>query len=42
MDAMLPSRLGTAFPEGVTLERMGLADAITETKLFLSTETDDD
>ena len=28
LDAMLPSRLATAFPDGVEVRRLGLADAI--------------
>jgi len=36
LDAMLPTRLTTAFPEGVEVQRMGLAEAIQETQDFLS------
>ncbi len=36
LDAMTPSRLLTAFPEGVSVRRVGLAEAIAETKGFLS------
>ena len=35
LDAMLPSRLTTAFPPGVEVQRMGLAEAIKETRDFL-------
>jgi len=34
LDSRMPSRLATAFPEGVTLERVGLAEAIAETSAF--------
>ena len=34
LDPMLPSRLCTAFPEGVEVERIGLADAVTIVKDF--------
>ena len=36
LDAMLPSRLLTAFPAEVTVDRIGLADAIAETRAFLA------
>jgi ATP-dependent DNA helicase DinG len=36
LDAMTPSRLLGAFPEGVVAQRLGLADAIAETKRFLA------
>jgi ATP-dependent DNA helicase DinG len=36
LDRQLPSRLETAFPHGVTVERLGLKDAIAETRAFLS------
>ena len=36
LDAMLPTRLTTAFPEGVEVQRMGLAEAIQETRGFLN------
>ena len=36
LDAALPSRLATAFPEGVTVMRVGLAEAIRLTKEFLA------
>ena len=35
LDPMMPSRLGGAFPEGVPVERMGLADAVELTKGFI-------
>jgi ATP-dependent DNA helicase DinG len=36
LDPMMPSRLAGAFPEGVTLRRVGLAEAIAETRVFLA------
>ena len=36
LDGALPSRLATAFPEGVAVERVGLAEAIKATKEFLA------
>ena len=38
LDPMMPSRLATAFPEGVTVQRVGLADAVAETRAFLTPE----
>ncbi|HZD24886.1 MAG TPA: helicase C-terminal domain-containing protein, partial [Alphaproteobacteria bacterium] len=35
LDAMLPSRLTTAFPDGVTIRRLGLAEAVRLTAEFL-------
>ena len=35
LDRMMPSRLLGAFPEGVTIQRLGLKDAIAGTKAFL-------
>jgi ATP-dependent DNA helicase DinG len=35
LDSRLPSRLLSAFPQGVTVERIGLADAVAETRRFL-------
>ena len=35
LDSGMPSRLHGAFPEGVEIERVGLAEAITKTKEFL-------
>jgi ATP-dependent DNA helicase DinG len=34
LDPMMPSRLGGAFPEGVEIERIGLAEAVTNVKTF--------
>ena len=34
LDPMMPSRLATAFPEGVEIQRVGLAQAIAETRDF--------
>ncbi|MBT7944446.1 MAG: ATP-dependent DNA helicase [Alphaproteobacteria bacterium] len=36
LDKAMPSRLLGAFPDGVTVERMGLKDAIAHTRAFLS------
>ena len=36
LDGALPTRLTTAFPEGVTIERIGLAEAVKRTKEFLA------
>ncbi len=36
LDSMMPSRLAGAFPDGVEIERVGLAEATAETKRFLS------
>lgn len=36
LDSMMPSRLEGAFPEDVDIERIGLAEAVTKTKEFLS------
>jgi ATP-dependent DNA helicase DinG len=36
LDAMLPSRLASAFPEGVAVERCGLAEAVDATRDFLA------
>ncbi len=35
LDSRLPSRLAGAFPPGVAVERVGLADAIAATRAFL-------
>jgi len=35
LDPMMPSRLSGAFPQGVVIERMGLADAVAVTGSFL-------
>ncbi|MFZ5792645.1 MAG: ATP-dependent DNA helicase [Pseudomonadota bacterium] len=37
LDPMMPSRLKGAFPEGVELRRVGLAEAVAETRGFLAT-----
>jgi ATP-dependent DNA helicase DinG len=37
LDSALPSRLATAFPKGVAVERVGLKDAIAITRAFLAT-----
>jgi ATP-dependent DNA helicase DinG len=36
LDPMMPSRLAGAFPEGVEVERVGLAEAVRRTRGFLS------
>ena len=36
LDSRLPSRMLSAFPDGVTVQRCGLAEAIAETRSFLS------
>lgn len=36
LDRQMPSRLETAFPEGVDVERIGLKDAIEMTRIFLA------
>ena len=36
MDPMMPSRLAGAFPDGVEIHRVGLADAVATTRDFLS------
>jgi ATP-dependent DNA helicase DinG len=36
LDPIMPSRLKGAFPEGVELKRVGLAEAVAETKAFLA------
>ena len=41
LDGKLPSRLLGAFPEGVTAQRIGLAEAIAETKGFLGADPAD-
>jgi ATP-dependent DNA helicase DinG len=38
LDSRFPSRLAAAFPEGVTIERIGLAEAIAKTREFLSAD----
>ena len=39
LDRALPSRLLGAFPEGVEVRRLGLKDALTETRAVLSSPT---
>ncbi|MGH6717705.1 MAG: helicase C-terminal domain-containing protein, partial [Alphaproteobacteria bacterium] len=36
LDAMLPTRLASAFPEGVRVARVGLAEAVAATRTFLA------
>jgi ATP-dependent DNA helicase DinG len=36
LDRALPSRLAGAFPEGVPVERLGLADAVSQVRSFLA------
>ena len=38
LDSRLPSRLATAFPPGVTVHRVGLAEAVAESRRFLGGE----
>jgi ATP-dependent DNA helicase DinG len=40
LDPMMPSRLAGFLPEGVTLERVGLAEAVAVTRSFLATSHD--
>lgn len=35
LDPMMPSRLQGAFPDGVNVQRMGLAEAVQEVRRFL-------
>ncbi len=35
LDPMMPSRLAGAFPDGVEIRRLGLADAVAEVRGFL-------
>ena len=37
LDPMMPSRLAGAFPDGVAVVRLGLAEAVAETRAFLDT-----
>ena len=39
LDSRLPTRLTSAFPPGVEIERIGLAEAIAKTKAFLTDDT---
>ena len=36
LDPLLPSRLAGAFPEGVEMQRVGLAEAVRVTREFLN------
>jgi ATP-dependent DNA helicase DinG len=36
LDSALPSRLAAAFPPGVAVQRLGLADAVTEIRNFFA------
>ena len=36
LDSRLPTRLTTAFPDGVEVRRTGLAEAVRETRAFLA------
>ena len=38
LDKAMPSRLGGAFPDGVTPQRLGLAEALTEVRAFVGNE----
>lgn len=40
LDPMMPSRLGRAFPEGVEVQRVGLAEAVAATRAFFAEEAD--
>ncbi|RED54349.1 ATP-dependent DNA helicase [Aestuariispira insulae] len=43
LDSMMPSRLSGAFPEGVKVQRIGLAEAVAEVRAFFGTgEVDPD
>ncbi len=39
LDSMMPSRLSGAFPPGVEIVRVGLAEAVSETRRFLTGES---
>ncbi len=39
LDSALPQRLHTAFPEGVIIEKLGLAETIAKTREFLDSES---
>jgi len=39
LDSRMPTRLCTAFPAAITIERVGLADAVAATRSFLGLET---
>ena len=38
LDSRMPSRLASAFPDGVEIQRLGLADAVAQTERFLICE----
>lgn len=38
LDPMMPSRLAGAFPEGVEVRKVGLAEAVRETRAFVATD----
>jgi len=40
LDRAMPSRLASAFPEGVELERIGLKEAIAETRSFVNNKVE--
>ncbi|MBT4700154.1 MAG: ATP-dependent DNA helicase, partial [Rhodospirillaceae bacterium] len=40
LDRAMPSRLASAFPEGVELERIGLKEAIAETRAFVNSKVE--
>ncbi|MAH85215.1 MAG: helicase [Rhodospirillaceae bacterium TMED8] len=40
LDRAMPTRMGDAFPEGVELHRMGLAEAVTKVRSFLTIDTE--
>ncbi len=40
LDPMMPSRLSGAFPEGVEIERIGLADAVHTLRDFFAKNSD--
>ena len=40
LDRAMPSRLASAFPEGVELERIGLKEAIAETRAFVNNKVE--
>ncbi|MFO1060889.1 MAG: ATP-dependent DNA helicase [Dongiaceae bacterium] len=42
LDPMMPSRLATAFPPGVALQRVGLAEAVAGVREFLADQMKDD
>lgn len=42
LDPRMPSRLADAFPEGVTVQRLGLAEAVREVRSFLGSDHDEE